>query len=513
MSRRIGWSFLLIVLGGTAFADEKAVRPNVVFLLADDLGFSDIGCFGGEVATPNLDALAANGLRFTQFYNTARCWPSRAALLSGYYAQQVNRDPQGIRPKWAALLPELLRPTGYHSYHSGKWHVDGPVLKGGFERSYVLLDHDRHFYPRSHQIDDKPLRAVQPGADYYTTTAITQHAIDWLDAHQADHRGEPFFLCVAFTSPHFPIQAPAEDIGRYRGKYREGWDVLRQRRLERMKKLGIIDCELSPRTPGVPAWDSLSDEERDAWEWRMAIHAAMVDRIDQEVGRLLARLRREDLWDNTLIFFASDNGASAEKIDRGDGNDPTAPPGSGKSYLCIEPPWANLANAPLRKSKIFTHEGGISTPLIAHWPSGIAAKGVLRHTPGHFVDFVPTLLDLAGVTAPAQWGGERRPELPGKSLVPAFAQDLTVPRDSIFFKHEGNRALRVVDWKLVASGPDSAWELYDLARDRGETRDLAAERPEKVRELAEIWSRLDREYQRHGATGQPLPRKAAENRP
>lgn len=483
-----------------SIADGPPGRPNVVLVLADDMGFSDVGCYGGEIATPNLDSLASNGIRFTQFYNTARCWPSRAALLTGHYAQQVNRDPQGPRPKWAALLPEMLARGGYRSYHSGKWHVDGPVLAGGFLRSYLLLDHDRNFYPQSHQLDDKPLPPVNPGTNYYTTTEITSRALEWLDGHLAEHADDPFFLYVAYTTPHFPVQAPAVDVARQKGRYREGWDVLRKRRWERLKATGIVHCELSERTPGVPAWDSLTDAERSAWESRMEVHAAMVDRIDQEVGRVLTRLREAGKWDDTLVLFASDNGASAEKIERGDGHDPTAPPGSGKTFQCIEPPWANLANSPFRKSKIFVHEGGVSTPLIAHWPNGIPSTGELRHAPGHFIDVVPTLLELAGVEPPDSWNDEKRPVLPGRSLVPTFARDAPVPRDALFFKHEVNRALRVGDWKIVASGAKAPWELYDLGTDRAESHDLAREHPEKVRELAAIWDRLDAEYTAQGKT-------------
>ncbi len=503
--------YLLFAFLSPTSAADPARRPNVLVILADDLGFSDLGCYGGEIETPNLDGLAAGGVRFSQFYNTARCWPSRAALLTGYYAQQVNRDPQGLRPRWAALLPELLAPGGYQSYHSGKWHVDGPVRSGGFSRSYLVVDQDRHFGPRNHQLDDVPLPQPRPEDGYYATVSIASHAIDWLKEHEAKHASDPFFLYLAFTVPHFPLMAPAEDIARYRGKYKEGWDVLRRRRYERTKALGIIspDCGLSERTPGVPAWESLTAEEKDSWEWRMAIHAAMVDRMDREIGRVLTQLRQGGHRDDTLILFMSDNGASAEKLVRGDGNDPNAPPGSAKSFLCLEPPWANLANAPLRKSKIFTHEGGISTPLIVNWPAGIAARGELRHTPGHFVDIVPTLLELAGLVAPSSHNGEARPALSGRSLVPAFSQDVSIDREFLFFKHQGNRALRQGDWKIVASGPDAPWELYNLANDRAEMIDRAAERPDKVHAMAAVWSARDTEYLKQGATGKPLPRPGA----
>jgi arylsulfatase len=502
-------------MAAEGFAQTPAPKPNVVIILADDLGFSDLGCYGGEIQTPNLDRLAADGLRFTQFYNTARCDPSRAALLTGYYAQQVNRDPPGRRPKWATLLPNLLRPAGYHSYHSGKWHLDGPVRKGGFERSYLVVDQDRYFGPRNHQLDDMALPQPKPEDHYYSTTAIAQHAIAWLTEYHAAHPGEPFFLYLAFTCPHFPLQARQEDIARYRSQFRDGWDILRQRRLERMRQLGIVDCELSARTPDVPAWNSLGAKQKDAWEWHMAIHAAMVDCMDREIGRVLDQLRQTSPWENTLILFCSDNGASAERFVRGDGHDSAALPGSAKTFLCLERPWANLANAPLRKSKIFTHEGGISTPLIVHWPRGFKARGELRHTPGHFVDLVPTLLELAGLAAPATWNGAPRPPLPGRSLVPAFAKDATIPRDFLYFHHRTNRALRVGDWKIVASGADEPWELYDLAKDRSETYDLAGRYPERVKELATIWTQHDEEFRKQGATGAAAlsPKQRSSSRP
>jgi arylsulfatase len=515
-------------------AGSKA-KPNVLIILADDLGFSDVGCYGGEIATPNLDRLAAGGLRFTQFYNTARCWPSRAALLTGYYAQQVNRDPAARRPRWAALLPDLLRPAGYRSYHSGKWHVDGPVLQGGFAHSYLVVDQDRHFSPRNHQLDDQPLPQPKLDEGYYGTRAIAQHAVKWLTQHQSEHRAEPFFLYLAFTTPHFPIQALPEDIARYRDRYKSGWDAIRKERYERQRKLGIVSCALSPRDDKtIPswnfaedelkrklgpdevgyavAWDSLSPSQQAFQAEKMAIHAAMVDRIDREVGNVLRQLEAMGALENTLILFASDNGASAEQIIRGDGHDLSAPAGSAKSYLSLGPGWSTAANTPFRLHKSWTHEGGISTPLIVHWPAGIAARGELRHTPGHLVDVVPTLLELAGTTAPEQYGGERRPPLAGRSLVPAFAADTTIPRDFLFFKHIGNRALRAGDWKIVAAGEKTPWELYNLASDRSETVNRAAEHPEIVSRLAAIWDRQDEEYRRQGATGGPLPKKAKKAR-
>ena len=489
---------LALAIASTArAADAAAARPNVLLILADDLGYSDLGCYGGEVATPNLDRLADAGIRFTQFYNTARCWPSRAAILTGYYAQQVGRDGipgtggggGGTRPAWAPLLPNFLKPAGYHSYHSGKWHVDGKPLENGFEHSYWLEDPDRYFSPRVHYKDDQQLPPIEPDTGFYTTTAIADHAIECLKLHAQQHPGEPFFEYLAFTCPHFPLHALPQDIDRYRGRFREGWDALRDQRQKRMRAMGLVNCELSARTPGVPAWDSLTAEEQQTWQVRMAIHAAMVDRMDREIGRVLAQLREMGSFENTLILFMSDNGASAEKLDRGDKNDPAAAPGSWRSFLCLEPPWANLANAPFRRSKIFVHEGGISTPLILHWPKGITAQGELRHNPAHLVDLVPTILELAGAAKPADWNGSAIPPAPGRSLVALFTRDGAVPHDYLWWFHSGNRAIRMGDWKLVSAGMDGPWELYDLSTDRAESKDLAAAQPDKVRELADLWAK------------------------
>jgi arylsulfatase A-like enzyme len=517
------------LLCGHAFA-SSAPRPNIVFILADDLGYSDLNCYGSEIQTPTLDKLAADGLRFTQFYNTGRCWPSRACLLSGYYAQQVNRDPPGQRPKWAALLPELLKPAGYHSYHSGKWHVDGPVLAGGFEHSYHVADQDRHFAPRSHFLDDAPLPQPKPEDRYYATPVIAEHALQWLSLHEKEHKDAPFFLYLAFTVPHFPIMAPEEDIARYKDRFAQGWDAERDARLKKMKQIGLVSCPLSPLEPAViPGWNKseaelktaigdkeiahavpwkdLTTPQQDFQSAKMAVHAAMIDRMDREIGRVVEKLKAMGAFENTLILFASDNGASAEQMIRGDGHDIASTPGSAQSYLGIGPGWSSASNTPLRRHKSWNHEGGISTPLIVQWPAGIKARGELRNTPGHLVDIVPTLLELAGAPAPLQWGGEARPPLAGRSLAPAFEKDQTISRECIFFKHEGNRALRAGDWKIAAAGPDSPWELYNLATDRSETRNLATSHPEKTDELAALWKAHDEEFAKQGATGAPLPKR------
>lgn len=504
-------------------AGARNKPPNVVVILADDLGYSDLGCYGGEIETPNLDGLAKAGLRFTQFYNTARCWPTRAALLTGYYAQQVRRDTlpgipsggRGVRPAWARLLPSMLRSLGYQSYHSGKWHIDGKPLENGFDRSYLLQDQGRFFSPRAHFEDDVKLPPVERAAGYYATTAIADHAIKWLREHAQQHAGQPFFQYVAFTAPHFPLQALDPDIAKYRDRYRQGWKAVRQARWQRMKTLGLVRGELAPVEPEVGPpyhfpealktlgpgevnrplpWSELTVEQREFQASKMAIHAAMIDRMDQETGRILEQLRAMDALDNTLLFFLSDNGASAEIMVRDEGHDPAAAPGSAASYLCLGPGWSTVANTPLRRHKTWVHEGGIATPLIVHWPRGVAGRGELRHNVGHVIDLVPTILDVVGGKPSSAEAAEALPLLPGKSLLPAFTKDGSVSRDYLWWSHEGNRAVRVDNWKLVAAGANGPWELYDLGLDRTETKNLAGTMPDKVRELADLWSRKQNEF-------------------
>ncbi len=502
-------------LAGSAAAADRA-RPNVLLIVADDMGYSDAGCYGSEIATPNLDALAKDGLRFTQFYNTARCWPSRAAILTGYYAQAVRRDTvpgiksgvQGIRPPWARLLPEMLKPLGYRTYHSGKWHVDGKPMENGFDHSYSLNDHDRYFTPHNHTEDDAPLPPVAPGSGYYATTAIADHAIKCLKEHEEKFAGRPFFEYLAFTSPHFPLQAPPEDIARYKGKYLNGWDAMRDGRWARMQAMGIGGSALSQieRGLGPPyvfpdllkkigpnevnrpvPWEELNAEQREFQAAKMAVHAAMVDRMDREIGRVLTQIRAMGSENNTLVFFLSDNGASAEMMVRGDGHDPAAECGTGATFLNIGPGWSSMANTPFRRHKTWVHEGGISTPLIVRWPSGIAARGELRDTPGHIIDLVPTILDVAGGSTSEGCKGPPAPTPPGKSLAPLFLKDGARLHETLWWLHEGNRAFRAGSWKIVAGGKESPWELYDLRTDRSESNNLANAMLDKVRELATAW--------------------------
>jgi arylsulfatase len=505
----------------------------VLLIIADDMGYSDAGCYGGEIDTPHLDRLAGNGLRFSQCYSTGRCWPSRTSLLTGYYPQQVRMDPpQGPLPAWTRVVPHYLKPLGYRCYHAGKWHLMGApkaIAQGGFDHSYVLHDHDRFFNPKNHELDDRKLDPVAEGSDFYVTTAIAGHAIDFLKEHARGHREDPFYCYLAFTSPHFPLHALQEDIERYRDRYLAGWDAIRRRRWERLRNMGMVNCNLPPLdTDVIPPWNfpreklaaiigegeadravpwaDLTDEQREFQATKMAIHAAMVDRMDREIGRVLDQVRSMGCLDDTLILFVSDNGASAEQIIRGDMHDPAAPPGSAKSYLCLGPGWSSAANTPFRLHKSWVHEGGISSPLIVHWPAGLAAHGEIRHNPCHFVDLLPTVVELASGGAPLpQQDKPGAPPLPGKSLVPAFTDDGAVPHEFIYFHHLDNRAIRVGDWKLVAKGKDGPWELYDLKTDRCEQKNLAERRPEKVRELSELWQRCEDRFR--AQAGPPPARK------
>lgn len=508
------------LLGGSLAAAEAnpAPRPNILLIVADDLGYSDLGCYGGEIQTPNLDRLAADGLRFTQFYNTARCWPSRSSLMTGYYAQAIRRDvltgdfkPKAGkgRPRWAQLLPEYLKPLGYRSYHSGKWHVDGTPLGGGFDRAYSAGNPHNFFSSRGQTEDEVRMPPLTPEEPFYLTTYEADMAIEFLKDHAAKYGDRPFFEYLAFHAPHFPLHALPQDIAVYKDRYKSGWDVIRKERYERMIKMGLINCDLSQLDPDIiprwsaqedelqkkigpnevayaVAWDSLTTGHKEFQAAKMSVHAAMVHRMDIEIGRVLDQLKAMGTLENTLVMFLSDNGASAEQIIRGGGNDPSAPVGSEKTFLGIGPGWAAMANAPFRLYKSWNHEGGISTPFIVSWPTGIKAKNELRTNPGHLIDIVPTVLELTGGRQPEMVDGLKVPPLQGKSLVPVFTKDSSVTRDCLWWNHDGNRAIRVGDWKLVADHK-KPWELYDLSTDRSETKNLAAAYPEKAAELEKVW--------------------------
>ncbi|MDR2441209.1 MAG: arylsulfatase [Planctomycetaceae bacterium] len=525
-------------------------RPNILLIVADDMGFSDVGCYGGEIATPNLDALAQNGLRFTQFYNTARCWPTRTALMTGYYPQQVRSDPvvKGSRlPKGVKVIPHYLKQLGYRCYHSGKWHVPGapfPCADGGFDRSYELLDHNRNFNPQLHRRNDQPLPPVQPDSGFYSTSFIAQETINQLKEHAAQTPNTPFFAFTAFTAPHFPLHAPQEVIALYRERYKVGWEVIREQRFRKLTGMGIVCCPLSPpeREIGPPypqnnldllgagevlkplAWTDLTEEQQNFQTTKMAIHAAMVEMIDREIGTILNQLRSMNAIENTLIFFLSDNGCSAEIMIRGDGHDLEAELGSAATFLCLGPGWSTVSNTPFRRHKIWTLEGGISTPLIVSYPRKLSQKSKessvhssinlsenvsspnlslangLRQDLGHVVDLLPTILDAAGYQN--NLSVTEFVPLPGESLFPVIvgSWDAEVKKRSpIYFSHEGNRAVRDDHFKLVSTAKkrqgDDIWRLYDMRSDRSEQQDLSQQFPEKTEELRQIWQQLDEQFQ------------------
>lgn len=515
---------LQLILATSVQADEGR-SPNVLLILADDLGYSDLGCYGGEIETPNLDRLAQQGVRFTQFYNTARCWPTRAALLTGHYAQAVRRDTvpgvrsggRGVRPTWATLLPVHLKPLGYRSYHSGKWHIDGMPIENGFDRSYLLKDQGRFFNPQVHWQDDQRLPPVEKDSGYYATEAIGQHAIECLQEHQREHSDKPFFHYLAFTAPHFPLHALPQDIEKYKSIYQQGWEKIRQSRWGKVKRLGLLDGELSAveRELGPPydfpqhleilgpnevnrplPWDALTTEQQKFQADKMAIHAAMIDRMDQVIGKVLSQLETMGQADNTLVLFLSDNGSSAEIMVRDAGHDPDAAPGSAATYLCLGPGWSTTGNTPFRRHKTWTHEGGISTPLIACWPAGIPQPGSVRRQVGHVIDMLPTIVELAGGELAQPDQGSPRPAFPGRSLVSVLKDDTPLQRDVLWWFHDGHKAIRVGDWKAVAAkgGP---WELYNLAEDRAESHDLADANAAQLQRLVQLW---DEQLAEHAAT-------------
>ena len=515
--RRILLLILFMLTVAVAAPIAQAAPPNVLVILADDLGYADLGCYGGEIDTPHLDSLAAGGLRFTQAYNTARCWPSRGAIVTGYYAQAIRRDSLpggkggsgGVRPAWARLLPEMLARAGYRSYHSGKWHIDGEPLKQGFARSLDVTGKGQSNYFDSSGVTEegRPVGVVE---DFYATTAVGDHAVKCLQQHAAAHATQPFFHYVAFTAPHFPLHAPQALIAKYLGRYRGGWNIVQQARYDRIASQGIVTTALAPmeRDVGPPypfpdairqlgpgetnrplPWQELSDQQRQFQITKMAIHAAMIDGMDQQIGRILAQLREMNALENTFILFASDNGASAEIMVRGEGHDPQAPPGSRKTFLCLGPGWSSCANTPFRRHKTWVHEGGIATPWIVHWPAGMAAKGELRRQLVHVIDVTPTVLELAGFTPPREHGGQPVPPMQGRSFLRALADARATVHEDLWWCHEGNRAVRVGQWKLVAA-KDTPWELYDLMADRCETNNLAASEPARVAELEAAWNRI-----------------------
>jgi arylsulfatase len=495
-------------------------RPNIVVLLADDMGFSDLGCYGGEIYTPNINGLAGSGVRFTHFRNTARCCPSRASLLTGLYPHQtgighmVNPRPslpgyQGDLNRSCVTIGEVLRGAGYQTMLSGKWHVTPNnarkhnwPLQRGFDRFYGILAGAASYYqPWTLTRDNNPIEPE--GSDFYLTDAIGSNAAAYIE--DAAKRPDPFFLYVGFTAPHWPLHALESDIEVYRGHYRDGWDALRAERHERMINLGIVDKRwpLTPRDPDVPAWKDAPNRD---WEARrMEVYAAQVARVDRNVGTILGALRRSGKERETLILFLSDNGGCAENLPAGQlnnnspkktrdgrpmrpGNDPSILPGGEDTFASYGTGWANASNTPFRRYKHWVHEGGIASPLIAYWPAGIEQRNAITHEDGHVIDIMATCLDAADVRYPEVHNGQRVTPLEGRSLLPACRNRKVSRRDAIYWEHEGNRAVLDGRYKLVSRFPDG-WELYDMEADRSEMHDVAASDAARVERMSGRYDR------------------------
>ncbi|MEX1027014.1 MAG: arylsulfatase [Candidatus Paceibacterota bacterium] len=500
--------------------------PNVLVIVADDLGFSDLGCYGGEIETPHLDQLAAAGVRLTRFYTTGRCCPSRASILTGLYPHRAGLGHMvkdlgqpgyaGRVSTEAVTLAQVLNTAGYRSFISGKWHLGGEdPTQHGFEEFYGTLVSAKTFWEPDHFLRlpaDRTRREYDPQS-FYGTDAVTDHAISFLDfaGHTPD---KPWLLYLAYNAPHFPLHAPREEIAKYADRYHVGWDELRERRLASMKSLGIVadTTRLTPRSPywnygetatGVnPAWKTLPKARRADLARRMAIYAAMVDRMDQNIGRLLDNLRSKEELDNTLIIFLSDNGACAEWdphgfdirsspnniLHQGTEIDRMGQPGT---FHSVGSGWANASNAPWRLYKHYNHEGGISSPCIVHWPAGLDRDGQIDHRPAHLIDLMPTLVDVSGATYPDRFDGQTIAAMAGTSLLPLL-QGGTVDARPLYFEHEGHRAVIEGRWKLVALR-DESWELYDVDADRTELNNLVTEHPQVARRLSSQWDQWARE--------------------
>jgi arylsulfatase len=493
-----------LVARGAAAESARPARPNVIIILVDDMGFSDIGCYGSEIPTPNLDALAASGLKFTQFYNTGRCCPTRASLLTGLYPHQAgvghmtaDDNLPGYRGRLndrCVTIGQVMQTAGYFTSMSGKWHVGqehGVVpWKRGFDASLnapaggfyypddartSLFLNGRHLDPHGPELPHQ----------WYTTDLYTDYAIKFVD--QGIESKKPFFLYLAYNAPHFPLEAPLDEIAKFRGHYKMGWDKLREQRHAKEIELGVVDKSwaLSPRPPAVKDWESLTPDEQDRFDHIMAIYAAVVQHMDTAVGRLVAALKDRGVLDNTLILFLSDNGGNAESGPNGrlEGDVPGGP----RSTVFEGQSWATLSNTPFRRYKHFNHEGGIATPLIAHWPARITTPGQLRAQPGHVIDLMATCVDVGGAKYPTEFDGKPIQPMEGRSLLPAIAGDQPIERDAIYWEHEGNAAVRVGDWKLVRFHRKGAWELYNLATDRTELHDLASTEPQRAKALQAKW--------------------------
>lgn len=544
--------FLILIQSITA---QK--RPNIILILSDDMGYSDLGCYGSEIATPNLDALAKDGLRYTQFYNMGHCCPSRASLITGLYPQQTGlgwmTDTKFDLPgytdelnKNCVTIAEVLKGAGYSTYIAGKWHLshnmreDGPKydwpLQRGFDKFYGIITGAGNFYDpaslcRGNSMITPFNDPVYQPKNFYFTDAITDNSVKFIQENKSN---KPFFLYTAYTAAHWPMQAPEAAIEKYKGKFDAGWDVLRAERLKKEKQLGVINKDISLSPLDTHTW--AEEKDKPAMKRRMETYAAMITIMDEGIGRIVSELKKEGIYNNTIILFLHDNGGNAEGVGFGGPNGETRPvakdtssrkplgkddiqynvttpftrdgklvmvgknvmAGPADTYLAYLKPWANLSNTPFQKYKNFVYEGGIATPLIVHWPAGIKSKGEIRKEVGHEIDIMPTLLELAQTTYPKKYNNDTITPVAGVSLVPTFTNKPLQPR-AIYWEHQANRAMRLGKWKIVSPGilngpygkwktyTSLPWQLYNMENDRSESKDLSAQYPEQVKKMSAMW--------------------------
>lgn len=483
-------AFLVIFVVPDAVAappeSPSAEPPNILVMMVDDLGFSDLGCYGGEIETPNLDRLAGNGLRFSQFYNTAKCHSSRVSLLTGQYCLAAG----DVSLAHGVTSAEVLQESGYTTAMTGKWHLDREPTDFGFKKYFGHLSGACDYFvgDKTFRLNGQPWQV--PASGFYTTVANVDYGLEFLDQARQDE--SPWYLYIAFNAPHAPLQAMAQDYAKYEGRYDDGWDVIREQRIEKQRQIGLLDRELieSPRPEHVMAWDGLSEARKEFENKRMTALAAMIDRVDQEVGRLITDLEQAGELDNTIIWFVSDNGAcpydrTSTRVD--------AIPTESSVHWSDSTGWAWARNSPFRYYKQTQFEGGISTPAIVHWPAGLkTTPGSIEHQPAHIIDVLPTLADIASATIPGDWPGREVRPVSGVSLVPLFDGG-TIERPSpLHFQFSTDRAIRDGDWKAV-SFRGEAWELYDLSNDRTELHDLAEQQPERLASMVKRWTQMGRE--------------------
>ena len=505
----------LVALSALTMNLVQAQKPNIIVIMADDMGYSDIGCYGSEIATPNIDRLAAGGLRFRNFYNNAKCCPTRASLLTGLYNHEagmgnmVTKEDapfqegpyQGFLNKNCVTIAEVLRTAGYATYLSGKWHVgekeENWPLHRGFDKYFGLISGASSYFEIS---KEAPIRKMAcgnqswspPAEGFYMTDAISDSAVAFLESHHRDKKDDPFFLYVAYTAPHWPLHALEADIRKYEGIYAKGWDSIRNERYRKMVKLGIVTEKqpLSPRTPKIPSWDKA--EGKELWIRRMQVYAAMIDRMDQGIGRVIHTLERLKKTDNTLIIFLSDNGGANENASNENTTVTgvhTGEKGSSDSY---KEPWANVSNTPFRYYKNWMHEGGIITPLIVSWPKVVRKNGTMTNQVGHVIDFMPTFLEVAGAKYPETFNGNSIKPMRGVSLVPAFRGTAVGRTQPLFWEHSGGQAMRAGDWKIVRKN-NRPWELYNLQNDPTELINLVEKETDRLKKMTIQYERWEKE--------------------